>query len=290
MMGGTIAVESEVGKGSTFTIRLPAEVLEAVEPDTTTPEPAESDPLPEGSCVLVIDDDPASRDLIRRSLERDGHRVAIASGGDEGLRLARELKPLLITLDILMPGKDGWNVLRELKADSQLRDIPVVMISMVDGSEMGFALGATDYLAKPIDREHLRALLRRHGVTPSTGQVLVVDDDADTRGQLRRILEKEGYGVAEAAHGREALDRVRERLPDLILLDLMMPVMDGFEFTSELRKVEAWREVPVIVCTAKDLTAEERARLSGVVEGILQKNACGVEELMGQVRRILATQ
>ncbi len=148
MMGGTIAVESEPGKGSSFTIRLPAEVLKTVEPDTTAAEPAKSDTLPEGSCVLVIDDDPVSRDLIRRSLERDGHRVATASGGDEGIRLARELKPLLITLDILMLGKDGWNVLRELKADLQLRDIPVVMISMIDGSEMGFALGATDYLAK----------------------------------------------------------------------------------------------------------------------------------------------
>ena len=295
MMGGTISVESESGKGSTFTIQLPAEVLEPVESDTlapvrTAPVRTESGPIPEGSCILVIDDDPNARDLIRRSLESEGYLVAVAGSADEGLSLARELQPRMITLDVLMPGKDGWSVLRDLKAEPKLRDIPVVMISMIEGSEMGFALGATDYLSKPVDREHLRALLLRHGVAPKTGQILVVDDEAETRGLLRRILEKGGYEVAEAVHGRDALDRVRERLPDLILLDLMMPVMDGFEFIGELRKVEAWRDVPVIVSTAKDLTADERAELSGMVEGVLQKTACSLKSLMDHVRSVLDTQ
>ena len=290
MMGGTITAESSPGRGSTFTIRLPAEVLEAIETDPATPEPAAVDLLPEDSSILVIDDDPTSCDLIRRSLERDGHRVVVANSGDEGLRLARELDPMLITLDVLMPGKDGWTVLREMKADPQLRDIPVVMISMADGGDMGFALGATDYLAKPVDRELLRALLRRHGVVPESGQVLVVDDDSETRTVLRRILEKEQYGVAEAGHGGEALDRVRERIPDLIVLDLMMPVMDGFEFIVELRKVETWSDIPVIVTTAMDLTTGDRTALNGMVEGILTKNACNLEQLMVQVRDILATQ
>jgi CheY-like chemotaxis protein len=237
----------------------------------------------------VIDDEENSRDLIRRSLERDGYRVALADNAEEGLRLARQLRPLLITLDVLMPGKDGWAVLRELKDDAELRDIPVVMISMVDGADMGFALGATDYLSKPIDREHLRALLHRHGVVPHAGRVLVVDDDAETRGLIRRMLEKEGHEVVEAIHGEEALECLRERLPDLILLDLMMPVMDGFEFSRELRKVEAWRDIPVVVCTAKDLTPEERAELSGVVESILRKDAASLEELLDQLRTQLAT-
>ena len=235
----------------------------------------------------VIDDEADSRELIRRSILRDGAQVAVAVSGDEGLRLARELRPALITLDVLMPGKDGWAVLRELKADPELREIPVVMISMVDGSDMGFALGATDYLAKPVEREQLRALLRRHGVAQS-GRVLVVDDDAGTRSILRRILEQEECTVVEAVHGREALDEVSRRKPDLILLDLMMPVMDGFEFTSELRKVDEWRDIPVIVSTAKDVTPEERADLSGVVEGILQKNARGLDDLMAQVRSLLS--
>ena len=237
--------------------------------------------------MLVIDDEADSRELIRRSILRDGAQVAVAVSGDEGLRLARELRPALITLDILMPGKDGWAVLRELKADPGLREIPVVMINMVDGGDMGFALGATDYLSKPVEREQLRALLRRHGVAQS-GRVLVVDDDAGTRSILRRILEQEECTVAEAVHGREALDEVSRRKPDLILLDLMMPVMDGFEFTSELRKVDEWRDIPVIVSTAKDVTPEERTDLSGVVEGILQKNARGLDDLMAQVRSLLS--
>ena len=289
MMSGSVSVTSEVGVGSTFTMRLPAEVVEDEALVLDGLAPSEPMSAPAGSSILVIDDDSTSLDLIRRSLERDGHRVAVASSGDEGLRLARELKPALITLDVLMPGKDGWSVLRELKGDPALRDIPVVMISMVEGSEMGFALGATDYLAKPIDREHLRTLLRRHGVAPIGGQVLVVEDDDETREMMCRILGKEGYEVAEATNGREALARVDVRPPDLILLDLMMPVMDGFEFTVELRKVEALRGIPIIVCTAKDLSPEERRSLSGVVEGILQKQASGLEELMDQVRRVLST-
>ena len=283
MMGGSIDVQSEPGVGSTFTIRLPVVVRESVEIEAA----GESDVPSEGSYVLVIDDDANARELIRRALVRDGAQVAVAGSGDEGLRRARELRPVLITLDVLMPGKDGWAVLRELKADPELRDIPVVMISMIEGSEMGFALGATDYLAKPVAREQLRALLRRHGVARN-GRVLVVDDDAGTRSLLRRILEEEKCAVVEAVHGRDALDEVSRSKPDLILLDLMMPVMDGFEFTTELRKVDEWRDTPVIVCTAKDLTPDERADLSGAVEVILQKSARGFEDLMTQVRGLLS--
>ena len=286
MMGGEVAVESELGSGSTFRVRLPAQVQEPAEELQASADA--SVPVPESASILVIDDDPIACDLIRRSLERDGHTVAIANGADEGIQLARELRPQLITLDILMPGKDGWSALRELKSDPYLSEIPVVMISMIEGSEMGYSLGATDFLSKPVDRDQLRVLLSRYAISPETGQVLVVDDEENTRALLRRVLEKQGYAVAEAANGREALERVAERRPDLILLDLMMPVMDGFEFTNRLRAVDAWCDIPVIVATAKDLTSEDRAALSGLVEGVLQKHACSLDELMDGVSSALA--
>jgi PAS domain S-box-containing protein len=289
MMGGSIEVTSVPGQGSTFAIRLPAVIVDDTVSDAERPAAQQPEALPEGRCVLVIDDEPNARDLIRRALEREGHPVAVASSGEEGLALARQLEPRLITLDAVMPGKDGWAVLRELKEDPRLRNIPVIMISMLDGSDMGFALGATDYLTKPVEREHLLDVLKRHGVAPATGRVLVVDDEAETRERFRRILEKEKCDVLEATNGREALEVIDGEPPDLILLDLMMPVMDGFAFMHELRKVEAWREIPVIVATAKDLTAEERAELSGTVESIVQKNPCSMDDLMAQARATLAT-
>ena len=189
----------------------------------------------------------------------------------------------------MMPGKDGWSVLRELKADPELRDIPVVMISMLDGSEMGFALGATDYLTKPVERAQLQSILHRLGIPAENGKVLVVEDDVRTRELMRRLLETEGFDVEEAGHGQEALARLRAGKPDLIILDLMMPVMDGFEFMVALRSHAAWEDIPVIVSTAKDLSAEDRARLSGTVEGILEKNASSVSDLMAHVNRVVST-
>ncbi|MDJ0847118.1 MAG: PAS domain S-box protein [Myxococcota bacterium] len=285
MMGGSIEVHSTLGEGSTFTIELPAEV---VEQDAET-QVSDADLPAEGTSILVIDDDATARDLIRRSLEREGHRVVCADGGEEGLRLARQVRPLLVTLDALMPGKDGWAVLRELKADPELCDIPVVMISMLGGSEMGLALGATDYLAKPVDRDALRAVLRRQGLDLRGAGVLVIEDDPQTRLLLRRMLEKEGCRVTEAAHGGEGLERMQENRPDMVLLDLMMPVMDGFAFVGELRRVPEWRDVPVIVSTAKDLTVDERAALSGVVEAVIEKHASSLDDLLLHVRGALAS-
>jgi len=280
-------VESRLGQGATFTIRLPADVSDAVEA-VASPEPPAATAMPEdGNCILVIDDESASRDLISRALARDGHRVVQAGSGEDGLRLARELQPLAITLDVLMPGKDGWQVLRELKADPATKPIPVIMVSVVDGGDMGFALGATDFLVKPIDRDQLRSLLRSHGIDSTVGQVLVVDDDAKMRGLLRRRLEKEGYGVTEAAHGKEALERIADHRPDLILLDLMMPVMDGIEFLTHLRAREDWRDIAVIVVTAKDLTDADHERLHGRVERVLAKGAYDRPELLDEVCRLV---
>jgi GAF domain-containing protein/CheY-like chemotaxis protein len=280
MMGGDVTAVSAPGQGSTFTVRLPAEVAEtAVEPPTNAGGTAGAD------LVLVIDDDMAVRELMRRYLAKEGFRVATAAGGDEGLRLAHELRPAAITLDVLMPGLDGWAVLGALKADPATADIPVIMLTMMDDRNLGYALGAADYLTKPIDRDRLMAALRRYRRDLA---VLVVEDDAGLRALLRRILEREGYGVAEAENGRVALERVRQSVPGVILLDLMMPEMDGFEFLAELRREEAWRAIPVMVVTAKDLSAEDHERLNGSVERILQKGAYTREALLPEVRRLVA--
>lgn len=239
----------------------------------------------DGPTVLVIDDEPTARELMERFLAREGWRVVSASGGKEGLRLARELRPQAIILDVLMPGMDGWAVRSALEADADLADVPVIMATMVDDRNLGFALGASDYLTKPVDRERLLAILRKHR---HDLPVLVVDDDAGFREVMRRLLEREGYAVTEADNGRAGLERARDRAPGLVLLDRMMPGTDGFEFLAEFRSQEAWRAIPVVVVTAKELTAEERERLNGRVARILEKGASSRESLLREVRELVA--
>jgi PAS domain S-box-containing protein len=301
MMGGDVSVVSEPGRGSTFTVRLPAEVAEA-EPaahrpaETPGPPVAAAAALPAGGevgeTVLVIDDDPTVHDLLRRSLAREGLRVVAAASGEEGLRLARQERPAAITLDVKMPGLDGWMVLGALKADPQLAQIPVVMLTIVDDRARGYALGATDYLTKPVDRDRLLAVLQGHRPGPAAPTVpptvLVVDDDPAARDLARRLLEREGWQVSEAPDGRLALDRVAERLPAMILLDLMMPEMDGFEFIEALRARPEWRGIPVVVVTAKELSQEDRRRLTGVVEQVIEKGAYGRDELLREVGGLVA--
>lgn len=288
MMGGDVTIKSEPGKGSIFTIRLPAEVAER------TPEPEASQPERQrveagsGSLILVVDDDATVRDLIRRILEKDGFRVAWAAGGEEALRLARELRPDAITLDVMMPGVDGWAVLSALKADPELTDIPVVMVTIVDDKNLAYSLGASDYLTKPIDRGRLAAALRKYGTTCTRCSALVIEDDEATRQLVRQVLEKDGWTVTEAENGRAALEKVGGCRPDLILLDLMMPDMDGFDFAAELRRRPEGREVPILVMTALDITEDDRRRLNGDILGILQKGGSSRDEFLGELRRELA--
>jgi signal transduction histidine kinase/CheY-like chemotaxis protein len=292
MMGGDVDVTSEYGKGTTFTIRLPAVMAEAASQQQDAPPAASEVATPTGKAntLLAIDDDPSMHDLMRRLLSHEGFEVVTCASGPEGIRLAKELRPAAITLDVMMPGMDGWAVLSQLKADPELADIPVIMLTMVQDRSIGFALGVSDYLTKPIERERLLEVLSKYRRDPRDCPVLVVEDDETTRQMLRRHLEHEGWYVNEAANGREALEQVRAHEPCLILLDLMMPEMDGFHFIDELRAHERWRSIPVVVVTAKDLSAAERGKLKDQVERVLQKGAYSREELLREIKGLAVSQ
>ncbi len=296
MMGGDVTVHSAPGHGSVFTIKIPAVVRQTTEPELTTAEPENSpnpmmapdQPTPGGACVLVIDDDPIQRDLMQRFLSREGFSVRTASGGEEGLTLARELRPAAITLDVMMPDMDGWTVLTALKADDELRNIPVIMLTMVDDPERGFTLGAAEYATKPLDRNQLSQILKKYVCANAPCPVLLVEDDPANRAVTRNLLEKEGWRVSEAENGRVALDCLARERPNLILLDLMMPEMDGFEFADKVRRHPEWRTIPIVVVTSMDLRDSDRQRLSGYVQAILHKEGDSREALLSQVRDLLA--
>jgi len=291
-MGGRIQVESAPGQGTTFRVALPARR------EGSAKEDGDAHPLAAIAAgkrsgvrrptdrVLVIDDDATVRDMMRRFLSREGFDVVTARDGREGLALAREIEPSVITLDVLMPGEDGWSVLRTLKSAPGLAEVPVIMVTILDERSQGIALGASGYLTKPIDRAKLAAALA--GYKAQDPRALLVEDDADERRLMARMLRDEGWAVAEAENGRIGLERLEAAAPDLILLDLMMPEMDGFEFLARLRADPARDAIPVVIVTAADLSDEDRRRLDCGVVGILEKTACGREHLLERIRRLVA--
>jgi signal transduction histidine kinase/ligand-binding sensor domain-containing protein/CheY-like chemotaxis protein len=287
MLGGSIRVESELGKGSCFTMELPV-LAPAPKTDlyraTSAAMPAAA---ANGKGVLVIDDDPNVHRLIERTLKDEGIALWFASNAEEGLRLARELRPAAITLDVMMPGTDGWSVLSSLKSDPELAKIPVVMLTISSETEIGFALGASEYLVKPIDRNLLILTLKRYLTDGSPGRVLIVEDDRSLRDLLRRMLETEKWTVDDAENGVAAMEKIQARVPSVILLDLMMPVMDGFQVLAELHKHDDWRKIPVVVITAMDLTQADRARLKQQTEKIFEKGTRLQQELLREVRTCL---
>ena len=292
MMDGDLCCESESGKGSTFTVVLPLHVADTVAAESTDPEvpPEPAGDIVLGKTVLVIDDDANVRDLMKRSLTREGFHVELASDGYTGLERARKLKPSVITLDVMMPGMDGWVVLNQLKADAELSHIPVVMVTIVDEQNLGFSLGAVEYVTKPIDWQRLLKLLHRYCDGHFDQPVLIVEDNPQTRELLRRNLANQGWKTVEAENGLIALEKLETISPTVILLDLMMPEMDGFEFLNVLRQDKRWHALPVIVITAREIDEEDRNRLIGQVSQILQKGHYNPDNLIEQIRELIRVQ
>jgi adenylate cyclase len=283
MMGGDVTAASEPGKGSVFTVRLPGSTGSQASRSTG----ADGRRAPTADCVLVIDDDATARELIADHLKAEGFSVVTAAGGVEGLKRAKELRPTAITLDVMMPDLDGWSVLAALRQDPELADIPVIMVTIVDEHRRGIALGAAGYLTKPIDRERLHRLVTRFRAAAPPTRVLLVEDDAVQRERMRGWLEGPQWAVREAANGREALDRLQQGKPDVILLDLMMPEMDGFAVVAALQKEADWRDIPVIVITSLDLDAKDRERLNAGVQFVLVKERFRPADLVERIRRLV---
>ncbi|MCP4701438.1 MAG: response regulator [Gammaproteobacteria bacterium] len=291
MMGGDIAVKSEAGKGTAFTVRLPESVggevyAKAAASIVTETAPPDSD---KDNTVLVIDDNPMVRNLLEHHLHALGYKTVMAKSGEEGLLLAREQQPDIITLDIIMPEMDGWAVLSTLKADEKLAGIPVIMLSLQEDQSVGYSLGASDYLSKPVDRKQLEMVLDKYQPHAATSaQVLVVEDDYTTQKMMKSLLTHAGWQVDLAENGRVALEQIEKKSPDLILLDLMMPEMDGFEFVSRLRQKPDFASIPIVVLTAKEITDEDRARLHNGVESVFRKGSFSQDELFAEMRSLLA--
>ncbi|HEY2597127.1 MAG TPA: response regulator [Candidatus Dormibacteraeota bacterium] len=289
--GGDVRVQSEFAKGSTFTISLPLHAHPPAAASQVTP--ATADPTDhKRPLVLIVEDNPAAIELMTRNLERGGFQTAVARSGTEAIASARRLQPVAITLDILLPELDGWEVLTRLKHDAATSSIPVVVVSVVDNPELGMALGALDYFVKPIDATAFLKSLSRFNFRKATGRdefrVMVVDDEPANREMLAGILEPAGFTVISAAGGREAIATAAERLPDLVLLDLLMPDVTGFDVVEALRANHATHDTPIMVLTAKDLTDSDKRQLSGQVSTILNRRSTGAADLLGMLRQVVS--
>lgn len=297
LLGGEIEVESKVGEGTSFIMRLPVyykqnEVVAAVPSEIDDSARIEVDN--NARKIMVVDDDPVARDLLRRHLEKDGYNVKTVSDGAEVVDLARQWQPDIITLDVLMANVDGWTVLSKVKNDETISHIPVIMVSIVDEKKMGYTLGAADYISKPVQQRTLREVVAKH-IPDSLGQfqILVIDDDEATRSVVRHTFEKLECTVSEAINGQAGWEQIEQLIPDIILLDLMMPEVDGFEFLDRVKRTPEWKDIPVIVLTAKTLTNEDYARLQGRVEKIYEKSEAPLIQILGsvseQIRSTLAS-
>jgi len=306
MMGGRIHVISEYGCGSSFTVNLPTNVetyltdakknpatLKSSSKNSSTKHQLESalqSSETDKGQILVIDDDAEVRELMQTHLQRLGYQVVLADNGVTGLQLAQQCQPKAILLDVMMPEINGWTVLSQIKADAKLHDTPVIMSTMVDNKRLGYALGANDYMIKPINRKQLQKVLERYTNPQQKSNVLLVEDNQTTRNMMEKLLSRSGWQVQLAENGRQALQQVTKLKPDLILTDLMMPEMDGFEFLHHLRDKPKWRDIPVVVLTAKELMPEERLELEAAAQNTFIKGAYEKQQLLSEIHQLLESQ
>ena len=285
MMGGNVVVTSEEGKGSVFTLSVPRECPEYNE-DEVDSNVINLDA--DDNLVVLVDDDVAMHDLIKRTISKLNLTLIGATNSEKGMELIREVKPKLILLDVLMPGRDGWSLLKECKTDSELKDIPVIMISQLNQSNLAASLGANDYLTKPIDRTHfVNTIQRLLGTGGKDQKVLVIDDDKDVRELLSRLLKDAGYRPIDARDGKEGLERTKDE-PALIILDLEMPRMDGFEFLDNyIKDVPEDKRAPVLVFSGKDLTDVQEDLLKERVVGLVKKDDVSMDNLSKMIQGIV---
>jgi signal transduction histidine kinase/DNA-binding response OmpR family regulator len=287
--GGDVRVTSRVDKGSVFTLVLP--IHARVQPPGEHARAGAVNGHGSGPLVLVVEDDPAAAELLTRQLTNAGYRTEVARSGNDALERARRLKPAAITLDIIMPELDGWEVITRLKSDEATSGIPIVVVSVVDNPELGMALGAIDYFVKPVNSSALVERLSRFDVERPPGQrkvrVLVVDDEAANRTLLTEALEPAGFTVLPATGGREAIEIAKSSKPDLVLLDLMMPEVNGYDVVEALRADERTRDTPIMVLTAANLTEADRRQLNGRVSQILSRGSVATSDIVGLLKRVV---
>jgi DNA-binding response OmpR family regulator len=284
-MGGFVSVTSEVGKGSVFSVNLPYSCPDGAAPDQSilaTPSP---EALEAGKkIILSIDDDPEVHRILKDTLSQSEYTLVSALNSDEGLSMAKQLRPFAITLDILMPHRDGWSTLQALKNDEATTHIPVIILSIMENKALGFSLGSADYISKPFER---KTLLDRLGKlsTASTRKVLILDDDKEFNNIMRTLLQNAGYKITSIDNGGTALELIKADRPDFVILDLMMPKMSGFEFLQRLQAIPGNEKIRVIIMTAKTLTDQEAADLGKRAEVIIIKGSKNLRDVLNEIKQ-----